>query len=88
MSNFCKSKKKVSIELKISSLISLRIITFLLGFSDIPGVECRKKFQVYRTSIFFINFSENHRIFPGSSMGKIISRGKQIILLFILYHEG
>ena len=63
--------------------MSLKMFTFLRAFSDIPGVE----FQVYRTSIFFVN-CENHRIFPGGSMGKIIGRGMPNIFLFILYHEG
>jgi hypothetical protein len=38
--------------------------------------------QVYRTSIFFVNYSENHRIVLGGSMGKIIGRGMPNILLF------
>ena len=36
------NRKKVLIELKISSLMSLKMFTFLRAFSDIPGVECRK----------------------------------------------
>jgi len=47
-------------------------MSFLRAFSDIPGVGCRKQFRVYRTTIFFINYSENHKIFPGGSM---IGRG-------------
>ena len=64
--------------------MSLKMFTFLRAFSDIPGVE----FQVYRTSIFFVNYSENHRIFPGGSIGKIMGRGMPNILPFILYDEG
>ena len=33
---------------------------------------------------FFVNYSENHRIFQGGSMGKIIGRGIPHILQFIL----
>ena len=50
------------------------MFTFLRAFSDIPGVECRKKFQVYRTYIFFVKYSENNRIYPGGSMGKEVCR--------------
>ena len=39
------------------------MFTFLRAFSDIPGVECRKKFRGYRTLILFVNYSENHRFF-------------------------
>ena len=86
---FVNRKKNVSIELKISSLMSLKMFTFFLrAFSDTPGVECSKWFQVYRTSIFFVNYSENHRIIPGGSMWQVIGRGMPNILLFILYHEG
>ena len=60
------NRKKVSIELKFWSLNV---------FKNVPGVECRKQFRVYKTSIFFVNYSENHRIFPGGSMGKMIGRG-------------
>ena len=72
------NRKKVSIELKISSLMSLKMFTFLRAFSDILGVECRK------TSIFFVKYSENHRIFPDGSIGKIIGRGMLNILLFFI----
>ena len=64
------------------------MLTFLRSFSHIPSVQCRKEFQVYRTSIFFVNYSENHRFFPGGSMGKMIDRGMPNIVLFISYHEG
>ena len=65
------NRKKVLIELKISSLMSSKMFTFLRAFSDIPGVECRKEFQVSRTSIFFINYSENHRFFQVVPWGKL-----------------
>ena len=42
----------------------------LLIFSSEP--PC---FQVYRSSIFCVNYSETYRIIPGGSMGKIIGRG-------------
>ena len=58
-------RKKVSNELKISILMSLKMFTFLHEFSDIPGV-------------FFVKYSENHRIFKG---------GIPNILLFILYQR-
>ena len=45
------------------------------------------KLNVYRTSIFFVNYSKNHRIFLGGSMGKMIGRGIPNILLFILYQS-
>ena len=44
------NRKKVLIELKFSSLMSLKSSPFLRAFSDFPGVECR----VYRTSIFLV----------------------------------
>ena len=44
--------------------------------------------SLYIASIFFVNYSKNHRIFPGGSMGKMIGRGMPNILLFILYHKG
>ena len=61
---------------------------FLRAFSDNLGVECRKLFQVYRTLIFFLNYSENHRFLPGGSMEKIIGIFMLNILLFISYREG
>ena len=65
--------------------MSLKMFTFFYAFSDIPGVECRNEFRVYRTSIFFVNYSENHKFFPGGSMRKMIGRGMPNILLFILF---
>ena len=70
------------------SIQTLKCSPFLRALSDIPEVECSKYFRVYRTLIFFVNYSETHRIFSGGSMGKMIGRGMPNILLFILYHKG
>ena len=67
--------------------MSLKMFTFFYAFSDIPGVECRNEFRVYRTSIFFINCNENHIILPGGFMGQMIGRGMPNILLFIFYRK-
>jgi len=74
------NRKKVSIELKISSLMSWKMFSFFTRIFRYSW--CRMPQVIYRTSIFFVNFSENHRIFPGDSMGKIIGRGMPNILLF------
>ena len=34
------------------------------------------------------NYRENHRFFPGGSMGRMIGIGKPNVLLFISYCEG
>jgi len=70
---FKESKEILSIEFKFLSAMSLKIFIFSRAFSDNLGVKCRK--LVYRTLIFFVNFSENQSIFLGGSMGKVIGRG-------------
>ena len=45
----------------------------------------RKLFRVHRILIYFVNYSENHRIFKGGSMGKMIGRCMPNILLSFLY---
>ena len=73
--------KKVSIELKISSLMSLIMFNLFTRFF--------KYSNFIELQFFFVNYStENHSIFPGGSMGKIIGRSMPNILLFILYYEG
>ena len=80
--------KLVSNELKFLSCMSLKMFTFFTSIFRYSWCRCHKKFRGYRTLICFVNYSENHRIFMGGSMGKIKGRGMPNILLFVLYGEG
>ena len=85
----CKSKKKVSIELKILSSMSLKMLTIFKRIIHIFLVKnAANNSEFIELQYFFVNYSKNHRIFPGGFMGKMICRGIPNILLFILYREG
>ena len=73
--------------IKVFKLMFLKMFTFFRGIFRYSWCRMPQIFPSLKTFIFFVNYSENHRIFSGGSMGKMIGRGIPNILLFILYQR-
>ena len=75
ISNFCESKIKVSIELKISSLMSYKMFTFLRAFQIFLVQNAANNSKFIELQSFLL------------TIVKIKGKGMPNILLFILYHD-